>query len=209
MFDLKNTLKTFKTNESTISMLLGAIVVLIIGFMLANYIKGKADVNPGTNSPSTTQEAAQTENSNGKHKVVKGETLWQISEKYYQTGYNWVKIAETNSLANPNIIEVDQELTIPVLETATQATVEKTEEASLAQAQVAPTPATEQPGGDSNSVSPINDGSYAVVQGDHLWGIAVRAYGDGYQWVKIWRENQSQVQNPDIIYPGQNLVIPR
>lgn len=209
MFDLKNTLKTFKTNESTISMLLGAIVVLIIGFMLANYIKGKADVNPGTNSPSTTQEAAQTENSNGKHKVVKGETLWQISEKYYQTGYNWVKIAETNSLANPNIIEVDQELTIPVLETATQATVEKTEEASLAQAQVAPTPATEQPGGDSNSVSPINDGSYAVVQGDHLWGIAVRAYGDGYQWVKIWRENQSQVQNPDIIYPEQNLVIPR
>lgn len=209
MFDLKNTLKTFKTNESTISMLLGAIVVLIIGFMLANYIKGKADVNPGTNSPSTTQEAAQTENSNGKHKVIKGETLWQISEKYYQTGYNWVKIAEANSLANPNIIEVDQELTIPVLETATQATVEKTEEASLAQAQVAPTPATEQPGGDSNSVSPINDGSYAVVQGDHLWGIAVRAYGDGYQWVKIWRENQSQVQNPDIIYPGQNLVIPR
>jgi len=46
-----------------------------------------------------------------------------------------------------------------------------------------------------------------VVKGDNLWQIALRAYGDGYQWVKIARENK--LANPDLIHSGNILKIPR
>ena len=47
---------------------------------------------------------------------------------------------------------------------------------------------------------------YTVAKGDHLWGIATSFYNDGYKWTVLAAENN--VQNPDIILPGQNLTIP-
>ncbi len=45
---------------------------------------------------------------------------------------------------------------------------------------------------------------------DCLWNISgnVDIYGDPLQWPKIWQANTSIVRNPDIIHPGQELVIP-
>ncbi|PIZ97158.1 MAG: lectin, partial [Candidatus Levybacteria bacterium CG_4_10_14_0_2_um_filter_35_8] len=37
--------------------------------------------------------------------------------------------------------------------------------------------------------------------------IAVRAYGDGYRWVDIARANG--LENPDLIFSGNVLKIPR
>jgi LysM repeat protein len=53
------------------------------------------------------------------------------------------------------------------------------------------------------------DDLYQVVQGDHLWGISGRPsiYGDPYRWPLIYRANQNQIQDADLIYPGQLLVI--
>ena len=50
------------------------------------------------------------------HKVVKGDTLWGLSKKYYGNGSQYMKIynANTNILKNPNIIQIGQVLTIPV-----------------------------------------------------------------------------------------------
>ena len=50
------------------------------------------------------------------HKVVKGDTLWGISKKYYGDGSKYMKIfnANTGVLKNPNLIYVGQVLTIPV-----------------------------------------------------------------------------------------------
>lgn len=192
--DLKNLLKTLKLNESTISMLLGALVVLAVGFMIVNYIRGKAEVarTGSTLEPAITQEAAKT-SLPVTHKVVQGESLWKISERYYGSGYNWVDIAQANTLANPSLILVDQELTVP--------------DVGVRQPMASGTGTLAQ-GGEKTS-QPIQGDSYVVVRGDHLWGIAVRAYGDGYQWVKIWRENASQIKNPNLIYPEQTFKIPR
>ena len=55
----------------------------------------------------------------------------------------------------------------------------------------------------------INIGSYKVVRGDSLWKIAVRTYGDGYQWVKIWNNNKSKLRNPDKLEIGMELVLPK
>jgi nucleoid-associated protein YgaU len=45
---------------------------------------------------------------------------------------------------------------------------------------------------------------------DCLWRIAEynEIYGDPYQWPKIWRRNRKLIQNPDLILPGWQLVIP-
>jgi nucleoid-associated protein YgaU len=45
---------------------------------------------------------------------------------------------------------------------------------------------------------------------DCLWRIAEYKdiYGDPLLWPKIWRRNRKMIQNPDLIYPGWQLVIP-
>jgi nucleoid-associated protein YgaU len=45
---------------------------------------------------------------------------------------------------------------------------------------------------------------------DCLWRIAEYAdiYADPYKWPNIWRRNRKLIQNPDLIFPGWQLVIP-
>lgn len=49
---------------------------------------------------------------------------------------------------------------------------------------------------------------YTVVRGDTLWGIAVRYYHNGFDWPRIYNANRNIIHNPNLIYPGQRLVIP-
>jgi nucleoid-associated protein YgaU len=52
-------------------------------------------------------------------------------------------------------------------------------------------------------------GTYKVVRGDSLWKIAKRFYGEGSKWRKIYDANKKVIgKNPNLIYPGQKLVIP-
>lgn len=50
--------------------------------------------------------------------------------------------------------------------------------------------------------------TYVVVRGDCLWNIAKRFYGSGPLWPRIFDANRNQIKNPNLIYPGQRLVIP-
>jgi len=47
---------------------------------------------------------------------------------------------------------------------------------------------------------------WAVAQGDSLWSIAAREYGDPEDWRLIAEANE--IDNPRILYPGQELIIP-
>jgi len=114
--DLKKILKTIKLNESSISLMLGIIVVLIAGILVSKNIKN----NNGTIPQELLNNENSIENKVKTHKVAKGENLWQISVKYYGDGFKWVDIATENKLANASEIEVGQELVIPELENLTE-----------------------------------------------------------------------------------------
>ena len=50
--------------------------------------------------------------------------------------------------------------------------------------------------------------SKVVVHGDSLWRISRFIYGDGARYALVFRANRGRIQNPNLIYPGQTLVLP-
>lgn len=52
-------------------------------------------------------------------------------------------------------------------------------------------------------------GEVVVVQpGNSLWRLARRSYGQGIMYTVIYDANDDQIQDPDLIYPGQVFVVP-
>ena len=49
---------------------------------------------------------------------------------------------------------------------------------------------------------------YTVVPGDSLWKIALRQYGSGEAWRRIYEENRALIADPALIYAGQQLRLP-
>jgi nucleoid-associated protein YgaU len=47
-----------------------------------------------------------------------------------------------------------------------------------------------------------------VSRGDSLWRISRLTYGNGTRYAVIYKANQAQIRNPNLIYPGQIFVIP-
>jgi LysM repeat protein len=50
--------------------------------------------------------------------------------------------------------------------------------------------------------------TYIVKSGDTLWKIAENMYGGGDKYMKIFEANAALLENPDKIFPGQELLIP-
>ena len=47
-----------------------------------------------------------------------------------------------------------------------------------------------------------------VKKGEWLFDIARKEYGSMHEWHKIYEANKDKINNPDIIYPNQELIIP-
>jgi nucleoid-associated protein YgaU len=50
--------------------------------------------------------------------------------------------------------------------------------------------------------------TYVVQSGDSLWKIAEKLLGNGNRWKEIFEANKDKIEDPNLIYPGQELVIP-
>ncbi|GAB4027335.1 MAG: hypothetical protein Fur0011_5110 [Candidatus Microgenomates bacterium] len=201
---LKQLLKTIKLNESMLSMLFGLVTVLLIGVLIVRmYSANKpAEITPEADQTEIVTEkvgdVVVEKKEDGtkvptelpdKITVERGQHLWAIATKYYGSGYNYVDIAKANNLKNANTIEVGQELVLPK--------VAVKEVAIAAEVKISPVM--------TETLNKIDGDSYTVAKGDHLWSIAVRAYGDGYKWVEIAKNNN--ITHPDYIEVGQILKL--
>jgi hypothetical protein len=55
--------------------------------------------------------------------------------------------------------------------------------------------------------SAVQDATYIIKKGDTLWDLAFEFLGDPFQWQRIWEINP-YITNPDLIFPGNQLLIP-
>jgi nucleoid-associated protein YgaU len=85
-------------------------------------------------------------------------------------------------------------------------------------AEAAPAPAAEPAAPVLEEQAPVEpapavaaDSRYEVVAGDSLWAIAAQSgiYGDPYYWPLIYKANHGLIEDADLIYPGQVLIINR
>ncbi len=67
-------------------------------------------------------------------------------------------------------------------------------------------PETQDPGLDSGPGA-----RHVVRRGESLWGISASpdVLGKGSRWRALYELNRARIKNPDLIYPGQELSIPR
>jgi nucleoid-associated protein YgaU len=61
-----------------------------------------------------------------------------------------------------------------------------------------------------DEVEPVQQGPrvFIVQEGEWIYEIARKEYNDMHAWRKIYEANKDKIADPDMIYPGQELVLP-
>ncbi len=49
---------------------------------------------------------------------------------------------------------------------------------------------------------------YVIKPGDSLSKIAKQVYGNAAEWQKIYQANRNTIKDPDLIHPGQKIILP-
>lgn len=174
-----------KLNDSYKSLLLGFAVVMLAAVLVIGYIKNRNTQNLQTAQEVTSVPSEKKADVLASYTIQSGDDLKTISTTHYETPDMFLLLAKENSIENPDTIEEGQNLMIPKVDKKQfmPSLVEGTNKQSIA------------------------DTAYTVQDGDLLWNIAVRAYGDGYKWKDIVSVNN--LQSPDAIFTGMILQLPR
>jgi nucleoid-associated protein YgaU len=137
------------------------------------------------------------------HKVVSGDTLGKISQKYYGSSKYVGEIQKANPDVNAMALRLGTMLTIPDLSGLKAAKAEADAASEV-----------------KDAVKGVNDGVlavasmkpgaiYTVKRGDKLPDIARRTYGSIDRWPDVWLENYDKIEDPDTLIPGTRLKLPR
>jgi len=119
--------------ETIISIILGAIVVIVIGALAFRYFRGnnaavEATPTPGIENQQVVEveelpqgEVMTEETTEGqiptnlpaKYTVKEGDSTWKIAEAFYGSGFNYVDIETANGLTPEQGLTAGMSLTIP------------------------------------------------------------------------------------------------
>jgi len=58
------------------------------------------------------------------------------------------------------------------------------------------------------SQTPEKPTVYRVHRGDSLWRISDKTWGEGKKWPHLYKANQEAIHDPNLIFPGQELMVP-
>lgn len=187
-------------NESYTSLFLGALVVVIVAIVVFAFLQNRNKAGETTQETSSEQSQMQDKDAQGmpakageEYVVAEGDWLSSISEKAYGTQDNWKYIAAENDIQNPDAIEKGTKLRIPNLDDKKKAELDKKMESMSMQP--------------STFGQMMTDSNYVVKEGESLWSIAVKVYGDGYRWPEIAKVNN--LWYPDWITAGTTIVLPK
>jgi nucleoid-associated protein YgaU len=123
--------------------------------------------------------------------------------------------------SNSGAVRARAEVPLNVPDRMTTASIPTPSASSAAtQTTAAQTAATQEPrlAASSNTDSPDKNApadvvvpkitTMTVVRGDSLWRLSRNALGSGERYALIYKANREQIRNPNLIYPGQILVVP-
>lgn len=71
-----------------------------------------------------------------------------------------------------------------------------------------PSKAAEEPTAEPVAEAPSAPQTYIVQAGDSLSAISEKVYGDAKHWDTIFAHNRDKISDPNLIHPGQELLIP-
>lgn len=92
----QNLFEQLKLGESYVSLILGAIVVLVLFLGFFVFFKGNSAKNPPTNVPVINSPTATPTQKT--YILGENESLWDVAVKFYGDGYRWPDIAKANNL---------------------------------------------------------------------------------------------------------------
>lgn len=185
--------------------LLGSLVLLSTPAVATAATTTPAAAAPATPSPTEASTEATDRPSGSErtgdeptHRVsANNPTLWGIADERLGDGARWRDILALNpdlktggDLDPGTVLEMPSD-TPPLPDPAQDAAREQS-------------PAT---AGSSPAEPEAND-RYVVEPGDSLWGIAESELSDGTRWPEIANANQEEIENPDLIRPGQKVELP-
>ncbi len=192
-----------KIKENYLSVALGFLVFLVAVTLIYRSTSTRQKTK-------LEQEQAQEQMDQKKnvHVVKPGESVSSIARDVLGSTDYADEIVAANSLKNPEVIEVGQELTLPEVGNAEAMTDAKATEPTTAvtakveekmEGKVEPKAAT--------TGGKIEGTSYVVQKGDTLMTIAERAYGNKALYTRIMSANG--LRNPNRIEVGMTLKLSR
>lgn len=121
--------------------------------------------------------------------VQPGDSLSAIAVEEYGSADRWTEIYEANrdQVTVPDVIEPGMSLRIPAADPGE--------------------PAAQAPSGPA--LQGVETFVYTVQPGDSLSLIAMRHLGSAQRWSEIYYLNSHQIANPNWIFPGQRLQVPK
>jgi nucleoid-associated protein YgaU len=137
----------------------------------------KRNVRKASRSEPVATEAASSGDAL-QYLVAPGDTLSEIAEKIYGSAREWPTIARANGLEAPHRIYPGDLLQIKTFGSA----------AAFAQA-----------------YNNAPETTVTVQKGDTLFSISERLLGNGSAWKYIWKVNESEIPDPNVLTPGQTV----
>ena len=147
----------------------------------------RAPAGPSRPPTKTVETTATAPAPVTKHVIAPGETLSEISLKYYGSVNKWDRIVSANPGVDPDRLRVGRELKIP------------------------PGPPTKRTTSTASTPSRPSPGTvhHTVETGDSLSSISLQYYGKEDRWDRILNANSKQLGgNPDRLKIGMVLVVP-
>lgn len=170
-------------------------------------------VGQDTGNPSAKHDTTRTDQAGLRHTVTSTtESPWELAETYLGSGPRWKDIAALNP-GIPELAAGDQYLPKgAVITLPTDARPPATAETGPG-SRTATKAAKASP--DARNEAVDSQKSYTVRPGDYLSKIADEQLGDGDRWPDLYEANKGKEQpngrvfdDPDRIYPGQEIALP-